>query len=52
MKDYKRSAYATEIYRKKIAETVAQIKNPNILMKIYIVAKTHLETLKEKERES
>lgn len=51
MEDYQRSASVTEVYRKKIAETVAQIRNPNILMKIYIVAKTHLEILKEKERE-
>lgn len=51
MANYKRSTSAAEVYRRKITETVAQIKNPNILVKIYIVAKTHLEILRKKEQE-
>ncbi len=40
-----------DFYRKQITEMVKEIQNPIILMKIYTVVKTHLEILKEKERE-
>lgn len=36
-------------YREKIIEIVDKIKNPVILMKIYTVAKTHLEIERKKE---
>lgn len=39
------------IYKGKIIELVEKIENPEILMKIYTVVKTHYEILKEKEQE-
>lgn len=41
----------TEKYKGKITELVEKIENPAILMKIYTVAKTHYEILREKEQE-
>ena len=40
-----------EQYKKKIIEMVGKIENPEILMKIYTVIKTHYRILKEKEQE-
>lgn len=49
MKD--KSIKEKEYYREKIIEMIGKIENPNILMKIHTFVKTHLEMLKEKERE-
>lgn len=40
-----------DYYKQKITELVEKIENPEILMKIYTVIKTHYEILKEKEQE-
>lgn len=40
-----------EEYKRKIIELVEKIESPAILMKIYTVAKTHYEILREKEQE-
>lgn len=41
-----------EIYKYQIIETVGEIEDQEILLKIYTVVKTHLAILKEKEREN
>lgn len=39
-----------DYYKREIIELVEKINNPEILMKIYTVVKTHLEIVKEKEQ--